>query len=354
MKSKFFFFAMLASIAASAQRTTPVTITNTKVDYATKIVTFDLSWKGSDANHRNEVWVFVDIQPVTGANTLGSWLPATLVPSATTVTADSGNQYSSLTCTIVSGNIRGVWIKGSAANTTNTFAATVKVTLASGTPTKFNACAYATDYPPNAASYSGGRYTLKGTKPFVVNGITVNDIVYDITTIMSLTDATGCPGGVGRDVIHNSGICAPGLTAVGSYCRDLVADGAFKGTCGQELEIKNNWYNAHGTTISSLGCPLGWRPTSASELECLWTTYFSAAQMSNPGWYLVPTSYSNSAWNLAVGVHCISCTSNSGLYRLDNIPADWSTCGIRTSYGVISRMCDTAILEQGRPTKCVR
>ena len=93
MRTTFFLFAMLTSVAASAQRTTSVTITNTKVNYCTKTVTFDLSWKGSDANHRDEVWVFVDIQPVTGANTLGSWSPATLVPSATTVTAGSGNQY---------------------------------------------------------------------------------------------------------------------------------------------------------------------------------------------------------------------------------------------------------------------
>ncbi|MDR2359366.1 MAG: hypothetical protein LBD87_06160 [Prevotellaceae bacterium] len=45
MKKNFFLFAMLASVAASAQRTTPVTITNTKVDYVTKIVAFDLSMK---------------------------------------------------------------------------------------------------------------------------------------------------------------------------------------------------------------------------------------------------------------------------------------------------------------------
>jgi hypothetical protein len=270
MRTKIFFlFAMLVGVAASAQRTTPVTIANTKVDYATKIVTFDLSWKGSDTFHRNDVWVFVDIQPVTGANTLGSWSPATLVPNSTTVTAGSGNQYSSLTCTVVSGNTRGVWVKGTATNTTSTFAATVKVTLATATPAQFNACAYATDYPPNASSYSGGTYTFKGTKPFIINGTPVNNNQYAVTTITTLTDATGCPGGIGRDVIHNGGTCLPHLTAIGSYCRDLVDDDATTVT-GCSIEIKKS---NQGTITSFAGgedylCPAGWRYPLASEKAC--------------------------------------------------------------------------------------
>jgi hypothetical protein len=273
MKKFFFFFAMLASVAASAQRTTPVTIANTKVDYATKIVTFDLSWKGNDATHRDEVWVFVDIRPIIGANTLGSWSPATLVPSATTVTAGSGNQYTSLTRTVVSGNTRGVWIKGTAANATRVFAATVKVTLANGTPAKFNACAYATDYPPNAASYSGGIYTFKGTKPFIINGTTVNSNTYTINKITSLTDVTGCPGGIGRDVVHNGGTCLSHLTATGSYCRDLVADDASTYTgCGIEIKASDQG------TLTSFGgenylCPTGWRYPTLSEGLCMATNF---------------------------------------------------------------------------------
>jgi hypothetical protein len=285
MKKIFFFFAMLVSVAASAQRTTPVTIANTKVDYATKIVTFDLSWKGSDASHRNDVWVFVDIQPVTGANTLGSWSPATLVPNSTTVTAGSGNQYSSLTRTVVSGNTRGVWVKGTATNTTSTFAATVKVTLATATPAKFNACAYATDYPPNASSYSGGTYTFKGTKPFIINGTPVNNNQYAVTKITTLTDATGCPGGIGRDVIHNSGTCLPHLTAIGSYCRDLVADDASTYTgCGIEIKKSNQ-----GTITSFAGgedylCPTGWRYPNDTEGVCMCVNYKVLNFVDDGGW----------------------------------------------------------------------
>jgi archaellum component FlaF (FlaF/FlaG flagellin family) len=287
MRTKIFFLAMLASVIASAQRTTPVTIANTKVDYSTKIVTFNLSWKGSDATHRDEVWVFVDIQPVTGANTLGSWSPATLVPSATTVTASSGNQYSSLTHTVVSGNTRGVWVKGTSSVTTNTFSATVKLTLDNATPAHFNACAYATDYPPNAASYSGGTYTLKGTQPFTItgNGTIQNGNKYVGTVINSFTDATGCPCVIGRDVPVNGCICAPGLIALNGYCRDLVADGA---SAWNGLEIKH--YNDVTWGTCNANKPVGWRfPTE--EENCL---------LSGNGWrcgsggdYRVPGCYYN-------------------------------------------------------------
>ncbi|MDR0606268.1 MAG: hypothetical protein LBG80_18470 [Bacteroidales bacterium] len=263
MKKIFFLFIMPVSITATAQRTTPVTIANTHVDYSQKIVTFDLSWKGRDANHRDEVWVFVDIQPITGVSSLDSWSPATLVPSATTVTAGSGNQYSSLTYTVVSGNTRGVWVTGTATNTTSTFNATVKVTLHSGTPAKFNACAYVTDYPPNAAKYSDGNYTLKGTKPFTINNnVSVDDTKYS-GVINSITDATGCPGVIGRDVPVNGGTCAPGLTAVNGYCRDLVADNAHV-ACGLEL-------NAGGNTYSHLApsyVTAGWRLPTYDEACC--------------------------------------------------------------------------------------
>jgi hypothetical protein len=219
------------------------------------------------------MWVFVDIQPVTGANTLGSWSPATLVPSATTVTAGSGNQYSSLTRTVVSGNTRGVWVKGTATNTTSTFAATVKVTLATAMPAKFNACAYATDYPPNASSYSSGTYTLKGTQSFILNGTKISGNKYT-GSINSLTDPTGCPGCIAiRDFQFNASSvtipCCPNLTAIGSYCRDLVADDASTYTgCG--IEIKNSDQGA----LTSFGgenylCPSGWRYPNDTERMCV-------------------------------------------------------------------------------------
>ncbi|MDR3351216.1 MAG: hypothetical protein LBN98_06235, partial [Prevotellaceae bacterium] len=267
-----------------------------------KTVTFDLSWKGSDASHRDEVWVFVDMQPITGV-IKGNWTPATLVPNATTVTAGSGNQYSSLTYTAVSGNTRGVWVKGTSSVTTNTFNATVKVTLASGMPAQFNACAYASDYPPNAASYNGGTYTFKGTKPFIVNGTEVNDNQYAVTTITSLTDATGCPGGVERNVEQNNGNCLSWLTPCGGYCRDLAADNA-RCDATLDLEISNGYYSS---------CPSGWRyPTEAEAKKMHSLGYTYTAISSDNSCRIYCTFYSSTcAYCTYVGAYvCVANGAN--------------------------------------------
>ncbi|MDR3133278.1 MAG: hypothetical protein LBU42_04560 [Prevotellaceae bacterium] len=311
MKTIILLLAMLASIAASAQRTTPVTIANTQVDYLQKTVTFDLSWTGSDASHRNEVWVFVDIQPVTGANSLGSWSPATLVPNATTVTAISGNQYSSLTYTPVNDNTRGVWVKGTAANSTSTFKATVKVTLDSVTPAAFNACAYATDYPPNAAAYSGGTYTLKGTQPFIINGALITGDTF-AGVINTMTDPTGCPGGVGRDVVHNDGICAPGLTPCNGYCRDLAADNA---VCVNGWEITLDCF---GPDYPYCVTPAGWERCATpdevtKQLHIMWAFDPSVHIWSG---YVNTTFVCRNRCN-ATTCECI---------RTETLPAWWQKC----------------------------
>ncbi|MDR2436901.1 MAG: hypothetical protein LBD17_02345, partial [Endomicrobium sp.] len=57
-----------------------------------------------------------------------------------------------------------------AGNPSGAFNATVTVTLAAPADTKFNACVYASDYPPNATQQSGGGYALRGTPPFIING----------------------------------------------------------------------------------------------------------------------------------------------------------------------------------------
>ena len=355
MKIKIFFlFAMLASMAASAQRTIPIAVGNTKVDYSTKTVTFDLSWKGSGANHRNEVWVFVDIQPISGVNTLGGWSPATLVPSATTVTAgSSNNEYSSLTHTVEGGNTRGVWVKGTASNTTRTFAAIVKVTLASGTPAKFNACVYATDYPPNAVSYSGGSYTFKGTKPFIINGTQVNDTKYAVTQIISLTDATGCPGGVGRDEIHNGGVCAPGLTAVGSYCRDLAADGAVKFVaCGYELEVEIISRPLPGSWSTTLNCPAGWTPATPNQLSCLWKN--SSLLAAYAGYVTGVTC--GGGWRINVASCCNTC-SGQAVYLTSSRTGDscLGSCALTADgTGTFACWCADTWPQQRNAVKCIR
>jgi hypothetical protein len=250
MKKLFFFFAMLISVATSAQT---LNIKITTIDYSTKIATCDLSWTGRNDTHRSDVWVFVDYIEISGSTTTGSWKP-TAITGATVTENTTGNA----TASTVSGNTRGVWVKSvsSGAN----FTGQVALQLSSVSE-KFNACAYASDYPPNAASYNASVYTLKGTKPFIINGVTVDAKTYS-GVINSMTDATGCPGGVGRDVVHNGGTCAPGLTAVGSYCRDLNADGASPNiSCGFEVKLSNPTF--------ANGCPSGWSIATIDQLECM-------------------------------------------------------------------------------------
>ncbi|MDR3132523.1 MAG: hypothetical protein LBU42_00670 [Prevotellaceae bacterium] len=268
MKKSFFLFAMLASVAASAQ--SHINIQMLGATYtALPTVKFSVSWSSvpvvDGQSHHAKIWVWIDFLKVNVDNTTSgnTWTRALI---SGTPTATSG------TPTRETGNDKGFWLNG----VTGSYSETVTVSL-SNIPanTKFNWCAYASDCPPNATSYSGGTYTLKGTPPFTVtgNGTIQNGNQYVGTCINSLTDATSCPGGIGRDVVHNACPCAPGLTAVGSYCRDLVADEATVLSCAAVtdgvLEIKLNDAGLTKTWNPNSLCPSGWRWPTIAELKCM-------------------------------------------------------------------------------------
>jgi hypothetical protein len=160
-----------------------VEVENASVNYATKQVTFRVKWTDqSTPEHRNKVWIFVDYQGVNGIEAAASWTPATITG---TPTVSNG--------TVSEQNARGFYLTGSTTN----FESGVTVTLSSGTPAKFNWCAYATDYPPKAILGSNHEYNLHGTAPFVINDLVLLDGAtthHSETTITSFTDATGCPG----------------------------------------------------------------------------------------------------------------------------------------------------------------
>ena len=169
---------MFASIAANAA----VTVTPLGVNYGTKTVTFKVAWTGTPYNNR--VWVWVDLCPVTGTT------PATSF-STTTVSnpAKSGGNG-----TITGATARGFFIEY--ANATNA-GTTVTAKLGNAPTGQFNWCAYGSDSPPNATVNAGGGYTLKGTKPFTINGnLLVNaNTIGAGTCITSITDPTGRPDG---------------------------------------------------------------------------------------------------------------------------------------------------------------
>jgi hypothetical protein len=256
MKKFFFLFTMLVSITTSAQT---LSIKIATINYSTKIATCNLSWTARNATHLSDVWVFVDYIEISGNTTTGSWKPATIT-GATVTQKTTGNA----TASTVSGNTRGVWIKSVTSGTNFTGQITLQL---SGVSAKFNACAYATDYPPNAkitaGIYSKGTYTLKGTKPFLINGsISVNANTYSSGNITTITDATKCPGyrcNLKDEAVGTLGCCA-GLTAYNGYCRDLSALSFEVATAniGPMLYANRNQ------------CPSGWRLPTTTELKQMW------------------------------------------------------------------------------------
>ncbi|MDR3132965.1 MAG: hypothetical protein LBU42_02950 [Prevotellaceae bacterium] len=190
MKKLFFFFAMLLSVAVSAQSG----VTVTPVSAKSNTVTFNVSWLNSSrtGTHNSKVWVFVDYRAIVDNVPLGSWMraPVSGTPIATVGTPSRET-----------GNDKGFWLQGTSGSS-GTYNATVTVTL-SNVPAQFNWCAYVSDYPPNVTA-NNGTYTLRGTPPFILaaaNGTTSQTVTGTTLATSALTitpttirDKTDCPG----------------------------------------------------------------------------------------------------------------------------------------------------------------
>jgi hypothetical protein len=179
-----FALSLLPMLPLSGQNRV-VEIARISETFAPPTVTFEVYWNAAPDNnrHRDSVWVFVDYQTVDNAGATGPWTPATLTPTSVSPPGTLS--------TVANG--RGFYVKGT---TSFPFSSTVTVALSGVVPanTKFNWCAYASDYPPNAEE-GNGHYDLHGSPPFVVNGNTLADGVRTYAgCITALTDATGCPG----------------------------------------------------------------------------------------------------------------------------------------------------------------
>ncbi|MDR3132505.1 MAG: hypothetical protein LBU42_00575 [Prevotellaceae bacterium] len=221
MKTTFFFFAMFASMAASAQ------VTNVEplgANYTDKTVLFRVWWNNGSRNdtHLSKVWVWVDYISVNSDNTTSgnSWTRAAVSAASPTasVTYDGTNR-------------KGFWLQGNSGSYSVTV--TVKLDI---TASKFNWCAYVSDYPPNMVM-DEQVYYFKGTPPFILKE--ANGTVHEITQTsmpkanltfvpVSITDKTECPGGL-KEVI---GTCAYTGT-------DWYADPEHK--CQQRPSGAQNW-----------------------------------------------------------------------------------------------------------------
>ena len=284
MRTKFFIFAMLASVAASAQSTvqiTPISATYT----TTPTIQFKVSWTNqSTDNYRNKVWLFVDFQTVISPTQKGNWQPATITG---TVQKTAG--------TVSEQSNRGFFLEG----TTTNFSSTVTVQL-SNTGTPFNWCAYASDCPPNIGDYDNGTYTLRGTPPFTLKDASgVTQTVPDKTiaqssltvTPITMTDATGCPGYfckyIGRDLYidntHKCDLRTSGAQNWEAYIQDSrdnqiyritqFSDGSWWFAEDLATAIKRkaicvnlSWYAAQDQP----NCPTGWNISTSSQFKLRW------------------------------------------------------------------------------------
>jgi uncharacterized protein (TIGR02145 family) len=185
MKNLLFFFAMLTSVAANAQVTH---VEPVGTNYSNKTVTFRVWWDAGsrDATHLSKVWVWVDYIKINSNNTTSgnTWTRAAVSAASPTaaVSYDGSNR-------------QGFWLQGNSGS----YSATVTVQL-NITETKFNWCAYASDYPPNVM-LDRGTYTFKGTPSFLVNSHvpplqnkTIAKASLTVNSQSTFTDATACPG----------------------------------------------------------------------------------------------------------------------------------------------------------------
>ncbi|MDR1680525.1 MAG: hypothetical protein LBS12_01910, partial [Prevotellaceae bacterium] len=140
MKQLFLIAILSLSLTAAFGQSRVVEINQLGADYAATppTVTFEVFWNTAPTppRHRDTVWVFVDYQPIVAGGTAGNWTAATVTNA--TSTGDGSIVAGSL-------NGRGFYLKGTP---TAPFSSTLTVTLdASLNDTKFNWCAYVTDYP---------------------------------------------------------------------------------------------------------------------------------------------------------------------------------------------------------------
>jgi uncharacterized protein (TIGR02145 family) len=332
MRTTSFLFAMFASIMASAQVTNVEPIGAT---YANKTVSFRVWWNADSrsATHLSKVWVWVDYIKVNTNNiTSGnSWTRAAVSAAtpAASVSYDGNNR-------------QGFWLQGNSGS----YSATVTVQL-NISETKFNWCAYVSDYPPNVTA-ANGTYTFKGTPPFTLtaaNGTTSQTVTGTTLAASALTvtpttirDKTECPGVfciyTGNDLyIDATHLCqqrTSGAKNWEAYIRDArdskiyrivqMSDGNWY--FAQDLDYRggsNSIYNAsycttyiYGVTAANSGvvCPSGWDvPTNA-----VWTQLLNTIDGGPNNWaaFWPQSSGGTDIYGYTAVSHCVYISASGG------------------------------------------
>ncbi|MDR0582237.1 MAG: hypothetical protein LBG31_04650 [Prevotellaceae bacterium] len=268
MKKNFFLFAMLASITANAA----IKITPLATDYSANKVTFKVEWQNATIPYNNRVWVWVDFCPVTGTTPAASFGIATV--SSPTKTGGNG--------TVTGATARGFFIEY--ANATNA-GTTITATLSNASG-KFNWCAYGSDYPPNATVLAAGGYTLRGTKPFTINGSQVEANTFGAgTCITSITDPTGRPDGFASPVLTVSSPASPSRCNAGAVTLSVTAGGGTTTAMTYTWTIGGTSYtsNTNSYTTGSLSASAAYSVKVKNVNNCESNTTNGSITVNFPG-----------------------------------------------------------------------
>jgi hypothetical protein len=215
-----------------------VNISPMGTDYGNKTVKFQVSWTGT-TTPANKVWVWIDYCPVSG-NTAGPFGPANI----TAVEAATGGDVdkSSLTG-------RGFYVTASPTIVTATLA---------GAPAQWNWCAYASGYAPNAVTNAGGGYTLRGTKPFTINGtLNIHSETFGAgTCITSITDPAGHPGGF-ADKPAITGVTSPTICYNQTATLSATVSGGITGNMTYTWNINGTQSSTTAASITTQSLTAG-------------------------------------------------------------------------------------------------
>jgi uncharacterized protein (TIGR02145 family) len=306
MRTKIFLFTMLTSVATSAQVTNVAPIS---ANYATKTVSFRVWWNNGtrDATHLSKVWIWVDYITVNGNNTTSgnTWTRAAVSTASaspsSTISYDGTNQ-------------QGLWLQGSS----GAYSATVTVQL-NITASKFNWCAYVSDYPPNV-TINNSTYTFKGTPPFRLiasNGTTTQTVSGKTLTTSALSiiptiikDKTECLGVfcpyTGSDLYIDATHLCQQRTSGAQNWQAYIRDSRDSKIYRIVLMPDGNWWLAQNVKLASYNSStVGSAISGCTEDECgrayTWAQVYAAYGGSDgssgnvqgicpPGWLLPITA----------------------------------------------------------------
>jgi hypothetical protein len=239
--------------------------------------------------------------------------------------------------TITGGTTRGFFIEYADATNAGT---TVTATLSNATG-KFNWCAYGSDMPPNATVNAGGGYTLRGTKPFTINGDQpIDALTFGAgTCIMSITDPTGRPDGfAGTPTVSSTN--SPSRCSAGAVTLSATVSGGTTTAMTYTWTIGANAYTnqTNSYPITSISAPAAYTVMVKNANNCESNTASGNISVNYPG---TNGQSAHATCGCATGTtNCSGTCKTTGNY-ITNDGACTGAC--RTAYTQEKNVCGNVI-----------